>query len=845
MPKQDFDNFEYEHEKKPKVVVKKKGGFWSKFFTLMLGFILGVVGTVGGVAGVGYYLAKNKTVGEVLEMAKVPYDTYSEYISDEYSQKIVWDAVGALVDTAKGLNEDVTLGDLAEISPYVTTQAYNIAESAYDAYGIDLNMNGDLLDIPIVQLNQHLTECIKATPLGDIVSKFGNESNMNKVVIALCYGVENEDYYIEDGVYKPMDGKKFLTINDFTSDVLNERLDSLPIDILMDIPTDDNTLLSLAYGAPHRYKINQTTNKADMQPLYYTYDGTYFYDDYGEQLNAMSTPVDGVENAYILTIAEKKNDDGKVIESSKTYYVEQAKDGKYYAYKETETGDAEQVLFPKTTVGMLQSDAMSLINHILLKDALNVTYTSHPVLIALCYGEETVDFDYTYDADGNKTGITEINEPRSIGYFKKNSTSVIDSIYLTDVIPPKNDNKMVMYLLYGKAGVHYSYDETTGKYTPLQKRVAVHGTHVYNEYGELITGATANGTSSYTVGEKTYTLTEIKDTTIQTKIDIGTAEEPNVQKFDLQAYYVSDENGAVKYTRTQLKDLSQQNAPLLHNMTGRLTLGDVIDVKDDDTLLVNLKDVVIEDLAQAVKELTVLQVFGGENGSIDYLTFAETDVEDGTYTTRHSVVYTVYTDETGSMYYLYDTQKVYAGSYVDWDGKPVSGDERILTKIWWYMLHDYTQPDNPTAIIDCPLLEFEKLADNMTHNMKIVTLNQLNADGIVETGDAVRNKKLVKEILAGDEEVYAYINPDTGLPEVHPDTGNFLNEDATLYKYYLAVVVNGEEVEMGEMTVPEMMHYLEIAVDEYNALLAEKQQANQDSTASSGNDENSNSGTNS
>ena len=818
MSKQDLNNFEYEQEQKPKVIVKKKGGFWGKFFTFILGFVIGAVGTVGGVAGVGYYLAKNKTVGEVLEMAKVPYDTYSEYISDEYSQKIVWDAVGALVDTAKGLDEDVTLGDLAEISPYVTTQAYNLAESAYDAYGIDLNMNGDLMDIPIAQLNQHLTDCIKATPLGSIVNKFGNKENMNKVLVALCYGIKNEDYYIENGEYKPMEGKKFLTINDFTSEVLNERLDTLPIDILMDIPKTDDTMLALAYGAPHRYVINKTTDEVDMQPLYYTYDGTHFYDDYGDVLNATATPVDGVANAYILQIAERTDEEGKVIEKSKTYYVEQATDGKYYAYKETPTGDTEQVLFPKTTVSMLQNDAMSLINHILLKDALKVNHTSHPVLVALCYGEETVDFDFTYDTDGNKTGITEYNEPRSIGDFKKNSGAIIDSIYLTDIVPPKNDNKLVMYLLYGKAGVHYNYNTATGKYEPLQQRVAVDGTNVYNEYGELITGATANGVISYTLEGKPYTLTAIEDTKITIKRNVGTQEEPIIEKVERQAYYVSDENGAVKYTRTQLKDLSGSNAPLLHNMTGRLTLGDVIEVKEDDTLLVNLKDVVIEDLAQAVKELTVLQVFGGENGSIEYLTFEETDIEDDTYTTRHGNVYTVYIDGTDK-YYLCDSQKVYTGSYVDWDGKPVSGDDRILTKIWWYLLHDYNQPDSPTAVVDCPLLEFEKLADNMTHNMKIVTLNQLNADEIVETGDGVRTKKLVKEILIGDEEVYTYseLAPDIPLLD---DKGNpILNKDATLYKYYVAVVLNSQTVEMGEMTVPEMMHYLEVAVDEYNALL--------------------------
>jgi hypothetical protein len=394
-------------------------------------------------------------------------------------------------------------------------------------------------------------------------------------------------------------------------------------------------------------------------------------------------------------------------------------------------------------------------------------------------------------------------------------------MYLTDVIQPKRDNKMVMYLLYGKEGIHYSYNETTGKYDPMQKRVAVDGTNVYNEYGELITGATANGVLSYTLDGKVYTLTAIENTDITVKRNIGTVETPQYEKVSRQAYYVSDENGAVNYTRTQFKELSQASAPLLHNMTGRLTLSDVIDVEEDDTLLVNLKDVVIEDLAKAVKELTVLQVFGGENGSIQYLTFAETDIKDGVYTTRHSVSYAVFEDQTGK-YYLYDTQKVYVGSYVDWDGKPVSGDNRILTKIWWYLLHDYTQPDSPTAVIDCPLLEFEKLADNMTHNMKIVTLNQLNADEIVETGDAVRTKKLVKEILMGDEEVYAYIDPNTGRPAPHPETGELLNEDARLYKYYVAVVVNEKEVEMGEMTVPEMMHYLEIAVDEYNALLAEK-----------------------
>ncbi len=78
-----YDDTEYE---------RRGGGFWGKFLAVFLGFLFGIICTLGGLAGLGYVLyakikiaegfkAVNKITGSDID--------YTEYITEEYAQKTI------------------------------------------------------------------------------------------------------------------------------------------------------------------------------------------------------------------------------------------------------------------------------------------------------------------------------------------------------------------------------------------------------------------------------------------------------------------------------------------------------------------------------------------------------------------------------------------------------------------------------------------------------------------------------------------------------------------------------------------------------------------------------------
>lgn len=86
---------EKEREKRERRIMKEKvktydGGFMSRCVAVLIGFIFGIVGTIGGIAGGGYYFAKKKTIREtadsVGDLAGKDFDI-TKYLSDEYADQ--------------------------------------------------------------------------------------------------------------------------------------------------------------------------------------------------------------------------------------------------------------------------------------------------------------------------------------------------------------------------------------------------------------------------------------------------------------------------------------------------------------------------------------------------------------------------------------------------------------------------------------------------------------------------------------------------------------------------------------------------------------------------------------
>lgn len=136
---------------------RKKGGFWGKFLAVLLGFLFGIIATIGSIAAIGYALfAKIKIKDGISSVNKITGTDidYKEYITDEYAEK----TISALLSDLSSLVSEFqggkgSLSSLNKISPQVETQVTKIADTLQADYNIPLTVNsphkdaeGNILD---------------------------------------------------------------------------------------------------------------------------------------------------------------------------------------------------------------------------------------------------------------------------------------------------------------------------------------------------------------------------------------------------------------------------------------------------------------------------------------------------------------------------------------------------------------------------------------------------------------------------------------------------------------------------------------------------------------------------
>lgn len=677
------------------VARKKSGGFFRKLIFFLLAFILGAVTSLGGVLGIGYYFSTKKTIKQLF--GYVNFD-YTPYLSEEYASKTVWTAVGSVIGELSKLKDgSITLNDVDSITPMASSKVTALTDALYNTYGIQLNEDGAILSIPLSQIKDHVNKCVEETPVAHLLSAFGEG---NAVLDAICYGVEGEDYIIDkNGDYQMLNGKEPLTIGGFAGADLEDRINALPITSLMDVDLEDEVMRSLAYGPSHRYEIVEENGekKVVMNNLFYTADPSGFLDDNGNKIDCKYELVSSGE--YLLTF-----------EDGTKQFVVKNEEGNYDVYKAIQaegavTEDAfekgEPLKFKATTLGDLEEDSDSLVNSIPLKEVLDVDHNSHGVLVALACGQENVDFYYTYDEYGNKTGIEMISKGNTIGDLRENSQSLIDDIYLSSLIEMDPHDSMVMYLHYGKKDVHYQV-ELDDTVTALQRKVTVIDGKICNEYGEELPDVTIEylteslGRFTQVVNGETYVYYMDKNNFVENE-----KTELYLHKATYEFYHLYDENGdALYYKSAQLKDLTNDDS-MFANLTGRLSLDDIVEI-EDNTILKHMHDVIIDDLPDAIEDLTIGEVF-------------ETDI--------------YYTNEDGE--------------FTLPDGTVVPEYQKVMRPMWKYML---TPNGAAEPNLDYKLTsELNDMIDNMQNNVRTRTLLNLVDDGIISPEDTSAFTKVIPE----------------------------------------------------------------------------------------------------
>lgn len=787
---QTREEYEYEKERKKKrKPVRKKSGVLGKILCLFLGMLLGICATLGGIVGVGYWVYTrplNKTVhtldkfvgddlyamlfGTTDEDGNVTYG----YLSEAYAEKTVKALVGDITKAAKALTgNNGTLGALNEISPKVGSTVDSLLKNL-EKYNIPLTREG-LLNAPLKSsdgketLQEYFENALMNTAAGDFFSAFNGEPS--PMLLALCYGEENTDYIKNaDGKIVMLGNSEKTKLGDFLGKDMSKVLDKVPVEAVMKIKTSEPMLCTLAYGAEYRYTVNEDQT-VTMNPIVYGYeitDGTVkFYDYEGEEIPCTAKEL--IPDLYALSIETGKTDEnGAPI--FETQYAELGENGKANVYKDA--SKTEVLRYKKTTVGELQGDFKTIIDDVYLKDALDVTAKSHKVLISLAYGE--YDVDYTIVGEGENASIQPKaggRTPRTIGELRSDSNGLLNGVQLSDVIGEKQDDKVIMYLLYGRENVHYEIDPVTDKPRMLQRRIAILDGQVYNEYGEALTKKTetANG---YELDETTGIFTD--ENGVIYKYDPSSpfdtlSVKVGETKRTANLFYLTDETGnKVYYKRATLGDMSGENN-LLSKLTDRLTASEVLG-KDlnGHTFFKHVQNETIADLPDAVENLTIQQVFAND--------VFKSDAD---------------------------------GNFLDKDGNITTDPSaRVLNREWWYLLHneeDCHKAGHTASPCDCisdfKLTEMSKLIADMKNNVHLATLQQLSDDGMMKFADGTLSSELKSELRYG--------------VEAHQTIS-------------IKVLVNGERKSVtevfadkntvGEMTVEEMISYVDGVITAINAL---------------------------
>ena len=357
MSKKDYDD-EYEKPKRD----RSGGGFWGKFFAVLLGILLGIILTLGGLVGGGYIIATQVPVSNIYDFANnilsstmgtsIP-GAYTDYVAEAHKNKSAADLVVTVSEAVTSIADGTgTLNTLNAISPYVKTLVEGTDDTPglvtlLEGYGVTLDAD-KMMDLIIVKpdtvteedpdkyLLDYIMDRAMSMPVSKLFETLGLESN--SILDAILHG-EN--------------GERDMTIAEFASGDLEQILYDMPIDALLPISTTAKVMMRLAYGEEYRY--TASGSGVTMNQVKYTLDTTTspytLYDEAGELVTVTDfAEVNATTHTYKITT-----------ETYGEHYV-QATDYtnpapvKVAAY--VDEACATALLYPKTKIGDLKGEGI-------------------------------------------------------------------------------------------------------------------------------------------------------------------------------------------------------------------------------------------------------------------------------------------------------------------------------------------------------------------------------------------------------------------------------------------------------------------------------------------------------
>ena len=658
---------------------RKKGGFWGKFLAVVLGFLFGIIVTIGSIAAVGYYLVARMTIRQGIEfvgnLTGKDVD-YTDYITDEYANETVMGLVGELQKLSESLSDKtITLADLNAISPLVEKQVTDLSarlaadfriplavNSAYhgedgsvldeegnviidasgnvvkkdengraDFTGKDGEMLVGLMDLPFGEISTFLVDSLAPVQVGAVLSapEVGmltpNSENYDLLML-VCYG--------DKGNYKTNQAGDIVLDENGNAEMLGGAK-----------ATTFGNLLGFG-GSGGMEAIIQNMSVAGLM------EATGSLDDSDELVRALLYGVEGVHYAVGTEGEIEMLRVGIAVYGGAAY----DRGGNLLpgAVEETEGG---YLYTDGDTVYRLEKKS---------GESIEIETEEGPLSLPLLIAEDETGEEVFYkphtigDLSGENSLISGITKDLTIGQFmgdgEQSSLSAAISAWKIDDL---NDQDKIMSL---KIADVIGVDENSPAVLQAMR-------------------------------DKDWTLADLNDKDTFNQLALGEVIEIDEGNPDTPALLVSLQN-------TSIGELS--------DAVNRLTLVELLgeDQVEKSSILRNLADSTAKTLADDISALSIAQVF-----------------EDKVYKTDGDGNYL---DENGNVLYYNDTD---GNWYTSPDFAADTRSERVLTGTWRYLL------TGDKAAEEYTLEDIGDLTANMTANVQRAALKDLYADGVIQTQD--------------------------------------------------------------------------------------------------------------
>ncbi len=466
---------------------KKGGGFAGKLLAVFLGFLFGIIVTIGSIAGVGYYLYAKMRIREGINLVGQIMGNdikYQDYITDEYADKTVAALLKDLQSLASSFSgKTITLDDLNRISPQVEKKVTDLANQLETQFNIPLTVtspnkdeagnilddadnvildkdgnvvkkdengkavltgdNGEmmvgLMDVPLSLLLTFFTQTLNPLELGTVLASpklnlLSPSSGNFDILMLLCYGDDtnyekNADGTVmrdENGNAVMKNGAEATTIGDLLSSASGQQ--------------ESGGIISLLKKISASGILSATDSLDNSDPLvrsllYGTEGKQYTYD------------ADKNEITW-LPVTYRLDGETNVFSSS---------DGTEYAYRDAEniwvSGSGESIRPATAQPGTGNADAAVSYSYIV--------YDADEKAVCSLLAEETeAGLFYAYLSDGELL----YNSPRSLkelmyslGGKGGNVMDLLADVELGTLLglsdkEYNDDNKMLFALAYGSLG---------------------------------------------------------------------------------------------------------------------------------------------------------------------------------------------------------------------------------------------------------------------------------------------------------------------------------------------------------------------------------------------------------